>query len=68
MAITSPERRAWWNEPVERVELIWIAVALLWGLFMFFFMIAWHFIGGQNLATEAYKVTPSAYQEKVDAL
>jgi len=67
MAISSPERRVWWNEPVERVELIWIGVALLWGLFMFFFMIAWHFIGGQNLSTEAYRVSPSAYQEKVDA-
>jgi cytochrome c oxidase subunit 2 len=66
MAVTSPERRVWWNEPVERVEMIWIAVALLWGLFMFFFMIAWHFIGGQNLSTEAYRVVPSVYQNKVD--
>jgi cytochrome c oxidase subunit 2 len=67
MAITSPERRVWWNEPVERVELIWTGVALLWGLFMFFFMIAWHFIGGQNLSNEAYRVTPSAYEQKVEA-
>jgi cytochrome c oxidase subunit 2 len=66
MAITSPERRVWWNEPVERVELIWAGVALLWGLFMFFFMIAWHFIGQQNLSNEAYRVVPDAYVQKVE--
>jgi cytochrome c oxidase subunit 2 len=66
MAITSPERRIWWNEPVERVELIWAGVAFLWGLFMFFFMIAWHFIGQQNLSPETYRISPSAYEKKVD--
>ena len=67
MAITSPERRVWWNEPVERVELVWTGVAFLWGLFMFFFMIAWHFIGGQNLSTETYRIAPWVYQDKVSA-
>ena len=37
--------------------------ALLWGLFMFFFMIAWHFIGQQNLNKEAYRIEPSTYLE-----
>ena len=53
MAVSPPERRIWWNEPIERVELIWIVIAFLWGLFMFAFMIAWHFIGQQNLNKEA---------------
>lgn len=66
MAVTPPERRVWWNEPIERVELIWIVIAFLWGLFMFVFMIAWHFIGQQNLSKEAYRITPSAYEAKVD--
>ncbi len=34
---------------------------------MFFFMIAWHFIGGQNLSTETYRINPSAFEEKVIA-
>jgi cytochrome c oxidase subunit 2 len=34
---------------------------------MFFFMIAWHFIGEQNLSSETYRVTPAAYEEKVYA-
>jgi cytochrome c oxidase subunit 2 len=67
MAVTSPEQRVWWNQPIEKVELIWIVIAFLWGLFMFFFMIAWHFIGQQNLSTETYKILPSAYEAKVEA-
>jgi cytochrome c oxidase subunit 2 len=45
MAVTPPPERIWWNEPISRVELIWVVVAFLWGLFMFGFRIAWHFIG-----------------------
>jgi cytochrome c oxidase subunit 2 len=67
MAISSPENRLWWKEPIERVELIWIIIAFAWGMFMFFFMIAWHFIGQQNLNSEAYRIAPSAYEQKVEA-
>ncbi len=67
MAIAPPERRIWWNEPVARVELIWVVIAFLWGVFMFGFMIAWHFIGQQNLSTETYRIMPSAYEAKVEA-
>ena len=66
MAITPPEQRIWWNEPIEKVELIWIVIAFLWGLFMFGFMIAWHFIGQQNLNKEAYRIAPSNYEAKVE--
>jgi cytochrome c oxidase subunit 2 len=67
MSVSPPEHRIWWNEPIEKVELTWIIVAFLWGLFMFGFMIFWHFIGGQNLNKEAYRVVPSSYEEKVEA-
>jgi cytochrome c oxidase subunit 2 len=66
MAVSSPEQRIWWKEPIARMELTWIVVAFLWGLFMFGFMIAWHFIGQQNVSPEAYRITPSAYEQKVD--
>lgn len=66
MAITPPEQRVWWNEPIHGMELGWIVIAFLWGLFMFFFMIAWHFIGEQNLSTETYRINPEAYVEKVE--
>ena len=67
MAISPPENRIWWNQPVHGVELGWIVIAFLWGLFMFFFMIAWHFIGEQNLSTETYRISPAAYADKVEA-
>ena len=67
MAVTPPEQRIWWNEPIHKVELGWIVIVFLWGLFMFFFMIAWHFIGDQNLSTETYRIQPSAYEAKVEA-
>jgi cytochrome c oxidase subunit 2 len=66
MSVAPPERRIWWNEPVEKVELIWTAIAFLWGLFMFGFMIAWHFIGQQNLSKEAYRIDPSVYEARVE--
>lgn len=66
MAVLSPEKRIWWREPIEKVELTWIIVAFLWCLFMFGFMIAWHFIGQQNLSPEAYRISPSNYEQKVD--
>ena len=67
MALTSPENRLWWKEPIDRTEFIWIAVAFLWGVVMFFTMIFWHLYGEQNLSNEAYRVDPAAYGERVEA-
>jgi cytochrome c oxidase subunit II len=67
MAITPPENRLWWKEPIHGIELGWIIIAFLWGLFMFFFMIAWHFIGQQNLSTETYRIQPWRFAERTAA-
>lgn len=67
MAIHPPADKVWWNKPVDRVELIWIAIAFLWGLVMFFMMIWWHATGEQNLSTETYRTTPNAFYAKVEA-
>ena len=67
MAIASPSA-GWWKEPIHKVELIWIIVAFLWGIAMFFMMIYWHAVGSQNLSNEAYKTTPAAYAAKVDKM
>jgi cytochrome c oxidase subunit 2 len=68
MAITPPSERIWFKEPIHKVELIWIIVAFLWGLTMFFTMIWWHGFGQQNLSNEAYRTTPAQYAAKVDAM
>lgn len=65
---TPPSERLWWNEPIERTEIIWIVIAFAWCLFMFYYMIAWHWTGKQNLANEAYKISPEAYGKKVQAM
>jgi len=68
MAITPPEKRLWWNEPLDRMEIIWITIAFVWGLVMFFTMVFWHINGEQNLSNEAYRVKPDAFAKKVEAM
>lgn len=68
MAIHSPENRLWWKEPIEKTELIWISIAFMWGLFMFFVMIWWHINGEQNLSNEAYKITADKFEARVEAM
>jgi len=66
--LSPPPKRIWWNEPVERVELIWIALVLVWGLIMTFMMPYWHVVGKQNLSNEAYRTTPENYMAKAQAM
>jgi cytochrome c oxidase subunit II len=68
MAIHPPTTRLWWNEPIARSELIWITVAFLWGLVMFFTMIYWHFAGQQNLSNEAYRIRPEVFAARAEAM
>jgi len=68
MAISPPSERLWWKTPVHRAELIWIILAFLWGLCMFFMMIYWHAFGRQNLANETYRISPNAYYAKAEAM
>jgi len=68
MALAPPSEKIWWKEPIERVELLWVAIALLWALFMFFMMPFWHVYGKQNLSNEAYRTTPEQFGQKVQAM
>ena len=68
MAISPPSERLWWNEPIPKIELVWIVIAFLWGLVMFGMMIYWHAEGEQNLSNEAYRTTPAAFAEKANKM
>ncbi len=68
MAIAPPSEKIWWKEPIERVELLWVAIALTWAIFMFLMMPYWHVYGKQNLSNEAYRTTPEAFGKKVEAM
>ncbi len=63
-----PADRVWWNVPVGKQEIIWIGIALVWCLIMFFMMPYWHLYGKQNLSNEAYQTTPAKFQARVDEM
>jgi cytochrome c oxidase subunit 2 len=60
-----PAQRIWWKVPVGRQEIVWIGIALIWCLIMFFMMPYWHVYGKQNLSSEAYRTTPAQFGAKV---
>lgn len=68
MAISPPENRVWWREPLHRMEIVWISIAFLWGLVMFGTMIYWHATGEQNLSNEAYRIEPELFAERAEAM
>lgn len=63
-----PAKGLWWNEPLDRMEIIWISIAFLWGVVMFSAMIYWHFAGNQNLSNEAYRIDPEVFAAKAEAM
>lgn len=68
MSIFPPPQRIWWNEPVEKIEVLWVVIALVWSLIMFFMMPYWHLTGEQNLSNEAYRISPDTFAEKAEAV
>ena len=67
-AILPPAERLWWKQPVHSVELVWIVIAFLWCLVMFFMMPFWHVYGKQNLSAETYRTTPDMFSKKTQAM
>ncbi len=67
-AILPPSRRVWWKEPLDRVELAWILIALVWSAVLFFMMPYWHVFGKQNLSNEAYRIDAEAYTKRTQAM
>jgi cytochrome c oxidase subunit II len=67
MAIQPPAERLWWNEPVAKGELVWVAIAFIWGLIMFFMMIYWHVYGKQNLSSLVSRIDPAVFLERTEA-
>lgn len=40
--VQPPSQRVWWTQPLDRLEVSWIVLALIWCLIMFFTMPFWH--------------------------
>lgn len=67
-AIDPPKNRVWWKDPIDKVEITWIVLALIWCLIMFFMMPYWHVYGKQNLSNEAYRSTPELFSRKTQEM
>ncbi len=63
-----PSERIWWSQPVDRVEVLWVGIALVWCLVLTFMMPYWHLFGKQNISNTAYHVDPQAYAAKAHAV
>jgi cytochrome c oxidase subunit 2 len=55
-----------WFRPPSGAERTWIGLALTWCLVMSLAMPYWHFRGKQNSTGESYRVTPTAFSERVE--
>ena len=67
-AIQPPAQRVWWRQPIHSVELVWIVIAFVWCLVMFFMMPYWHVYGKQNLSSETYRVRPEQFSKAAQAM
>ena len=67
-AILPPSERLWWKHPLDRLEAVWIAIAFVWCMVMFFLMVGWHIFVKQNLSTETYKTTPDKFTASTQAM
>lgn len=68
MSIMPPAKIIWWNEPIHKIEVTWIVIALVWCLILFLWMPYWHIYGEQNLSNESYRITPAAFEAKAQAM
>jgi cytochrome c oxidase subunit 2 len=67
-SLSPPTSKVWWKESIDRSELIWITVVVIWGIVLTLMMPFWHIYGEQNLSSEAYKSTPQTYMRKAQAV
>ncbi len=61
-------QRHWWRLPAGRDEAVWITIAYAWCLVMTVVMVAWFFVGNQNQAGEAFRVTIDGFTAKMDEM
>ncbi|MDY6817411.1 MAG: cytochrome C oxidase subunit II [Halobacteriales archaeon] len=63
--LDSPEGD-WWNREVNRRETMWLGISGVWALILFGWMIGWTQVGNQNQIGPTERVSPDAFQKKVD--
>jgi cytochrome c oxidase subunit 2 len=66
--ILPPAQKNWWKQPIHKIELTWVGLALAWCLIMFLWMPYWHVFGKQNLSNESYRTSPELFEKKTKAM
>ena len=66
--LSPPAEKIWWKKPLDRTEIVWIIIALIWCVIMFAMMPLWHIYGKQNLSNEAYQTTPANFMQKTQSM
>jgi len=62
-----PQTDNWWDVPVHWDEKVWIGISVFWALVLFGWMTAWGSIGNQTQEGPTYRVSPNAFQAKIDS-
>lgn len=57
----------WWDEQVNRRETLWLGLSAGWAVTLFGWMLGWSAVGDQNQSGPTTRVSPEAFQEKVQA-
>lgn len=60
MSLTSPPK-GWYHKQVSKDEKMWVVIALVLCIVLFFWMIAWHVYGNQNPSNTTYRIEPREY-------
>ncbi|MBF0455849.1 MAG: cytochrome C oxidase subunit II [Magnetococcales bacterium] len=68
MSIMPPSHRVWWNQPIHKIEVTWVIIALVWCLVLFLWMPYWHVYGEQNLSNESYKTSAELFEAKTQRM
>ena len=55
----------WWR-PMASQEKKWVTIAFVWCMVLFFMMPFWHLKGGQNPSGIRSRVTPAAFNTRVE--
>lgn len=67
-SLNPSKSRLWWNEPMNKSELIRISLVFFWGLVMSCMTPYWHVTGSHNLSNETYKTRPERFMAKTQKM
>jgi len=62
-----PPREGWFYQKVAKDEKIWMGMAFVVSIFLFFWMIIWHVYAKQNPSFTTYRTTPEEFYQLTEA-